>query len=185
MVGLAHRRAAAAPQRPRRVVQPTRRPAIDAAHGGLGDQAMTLSVQAIECRLGVALNLAQRLRQNVEAFDHLLRRMQPTAALNVAQPESTHGARGNAVRLAAQFEEHADDGEHVLDQGEDVAGFLKIAGGQSRRSGSCALVAALWAERGPGGIDQGQCWVGIGECLQSMWEVYPFRSGGSLVIASA
>ena len=48
----------------------------NAPHGGLGDQAMALIVETVERCLASALYLLQRLRQDVEAFDHLLRRVQ-------------------------------------------------------------------------------------------------------------
>jgi hypothetical protein len=98
---------------------------------------MPLIVQREERRRLIAARAPQRLGEDVQALDYLIRRLQPGMAQDVGNAERAQAMHGDTGRLPAQLEEHADHGQHALHQRQHVARLLDVAADQRRCSGGC------------------------------------------------
>ena len=81
----------------------------------LRHEAAALAIDRADHRLGIVADVAQRVVDHVQAFDHLGHRFQPRVAQDLGQPEHAHALHGHAGILPPQLEEHADHRQDVLD----------------------------------------------------------------------
>jgi hypothetical protein len=91
------------------------------------DETIAALIHRVEGRAGIVAHALNRLIENFQACQHLIRHLQAGMTHDIGEPEGLDPLTGRST-FPTELEKHMDHGEHSLDQRQHLSSLLGSAG---------------------------------------------------------